>query len=106
MDNFNEPQEQNKITESSGQLKPYLLKSMLWNIRIDAVIIIAAVIISNVTDWLEKDTINLIIMLMALFILSQSLQPEFQKRPRLRTGIIIVLAVLLAVGVVIFFLAN
>ena len=106
MDTSNGASEQSQNLEPGQQIKPHLLKSILWNIRIDAVIIVAIVVISNVTNWLEQDTVNLIVMLMALFILSQSFQPAFQKHPRLRMGIIIGLTVLLILGVVVFFLSN
>lgn len=99
-------QEQNQAQDQNQPIKPVTIRSILWNIRIDAVIIVAMVVVSTVTNWLEQDTVNLIIMLMALFILSQSFQLEFQKRPKLRMGIIIALAILLILGVAVFFLAN
>lgn len=61
-------------------------KSMIWIIWIYAVIIIAAILIADFTTWLSADTLKFIIMLMALFTLTASLQPYLATHRKAQWG--------------------
>jgi hypothetical protein len=81
-------------------------KSIIWVIRIYAVIIIAAILIADFTAWLSTETLTFIIMLMALFTLSATLQPYLATHRRAMMGILVGLVVLLLLlGIIVFFLA-
>ncbi|GEM_PF-1120895 len=81
-------------------------KSIIWIIRIYAVIIIAAIIIADFTTWLSADTLTFIIMLMALFTLTATLQPYLATHRKAMMGILVGLVVLLLLGIIVFFLAT
>ena len=81
-------------------------KNILWVIRIYALIIIAVLVISDVTAWLSEDTVTLIIMLMALFTITQSFQPYLAAHEKTRMWMIVGLIVLLVLGIIVFFLVQ
>ncbi|MGC9445302.1 MAG: hypothetical protein ACP5E9_10325 [Candidatus Methanospirareceae archaeon] len=80
-------------------------KNMLWIIRIYAVIIIAAILVSDFTIWLSADTLKFIVMLMALFTLTATFQPYLATHQKAMMGILVGLVVLLLLGIIVFFLA-
>jgi hypothetical protein len=81
-------------------------KSMIWIIRVYAVIIIAAILISDFTTWLSADTLTFVIMLMALFTLTATLQPYLATHRKAMMWILVGLVVLLLLGILVFFLAT
>lgn len=81
-------------------------KSLLWIIRIYAVIIIAAILVSDFTTWLATDTLKFIIMLMALFTLTATFQPYLATHRKATMWILVGLVVLLLLGIIVFFLAT
>jgi len=76
------------------------------NMRTYSAIIIVIVLISNFTTWMSKETTNLIVMIMAILLISQSFTPYFQKSPKIRKLVMIGLALLLLLGVIVFFLIK
>ena len=81
-------------------------KSILWAIRFYALIIIAVLLISDLTSWLAADTVTLIIMLMALFTITSSFQPYLAAHKKARMWLMVGLVVLLLLGILVFFLAT
>ena len=81
-------------------------KSVIWVIRIYAVIIIVAVLIADFTPWLSADTLTFIIMLMALFTLTATFQPYLATHRKATMVILVGLVVLLLLGIIVFFLAT
>ena len=81
-------------------------KSILWAIRIYALIIIAVLVVSDLTSWLAADTVNLIIMLMALFTITSSLQPYLKAHKNARKWIMAGLVGLLLLGLLGLFLTT
>ena len=79
-------------------------KSVLWVMRIYAVIIIAVLVISTVTSWLAADTATFIVMLMALLLLSQSFQPYLARHPQIMKWLLAGLVILMLLGIVVIFL--
>ncbi len=81
-------------------------KNILWVVRFYALIIIAVLLVSTFTSWLPEDTVELIIMLMAVFIITQSFQPYLAKHAKVRMWLIAGLVVLLVLGIIVFFLVQ
>jgi hypothetical protein len=79
-------------------------KSFLWAIRIYALIIIAVLVISDLTSWLAADTVKLIIMLMALFTITSSFQLYLAEHKNARKWIMAGIVVLLVLGMLVFLL--
>lgn len=76
--------------------------SILWAIRIYALIIIAVLVISDLTSWLAEDTVTLIIMLMAIFTITSSFQLYLVEHKKARKWIMIGVVVLLLLGMLLF----
>lgn len=81
-------------------------KSILWAIRIYALIIIGAVLISVFTTWLAEDTARFLIMLMAILMISVSFQPYLAEHEKARKWLMIGLIVLMLLGILVFFLVT
>ena len=81
-------------------------KSVIWAIRIYAVIIVVAILIADFTPWLSSDTLTFIIMLMALFTLTATLQPYLATHRKAIMGILVGLVMLLLLGIIVFFLPT
>jgi hypothetical protein len=80
--------------------------TILWAIRIYALIIIAVLLISDFTSWIPADTVKSLIMLMAIFTITQSFQPYLTKHERARKWIMAGLIVLLLLGIIVFFIVQ
>ena len=80
--------------------------SILWAIRIYALIIIAVLVISDLTSWLAEDTVTLIVILMAIFTITSSFQLYLNEHKNARKWIMVVLVVLLMLGLPGLFLTT
>jgi hypothetical protein len=81
-------------------------KSILWAIRIYALIIIAVLVVSDLTSWLAENTVKLIIMLMAIFTITSSFQLYLAEHKNARKWIMAGLVVLLLLGLLVFLLTT
>jgi len=77
---------------------------MVWVMRIYAAIIIAVLVLVDLTSWLADDTGHLIIMIMALLLLAMSFQPYLADHKKARKWLMGVLAALVVLGIVVFYL--
>jgi len=74
--------------------------------RMSAIIIIAITLISGTTNWLERDTVSTLTLIMALFILVISYKEYLESHPKTKYWIMMGLAVFLALGVLMFVLQS
>jgi uncharacterized membrane protein YozB (DUF420 family) len=80
------------------------VKNLLWTMRIYLLIIIAVLVISEITTWIPADTVKFLVMLMALLTITQSFQPYLERHRNVMRWLIAGLVVALFLGVVVFFL--
>jgi hypothetical protein len=80
------------------------LRDMVWVMRIYSVIIIAVLLLLDVTSWLADETGNLIIMIMALLTLAMSFQPYLADNKKARKWLLAGLVILMLLGIVVIFL--
>jgi hypothetical protein len=81
-------------------------KSILWAIRIYALIIIGVLVVSDLTSWLAEDTVKLIVMLMAIFTITSSFQLYLKEHKNARKWIMVGLVVLLMLGLLVLLLTT
>jgi hypothetical protein len=82
------------------------LRDMVWVMRIYSVIIIAVLLLLDVTSWLADETGNLIIMIMALLMLAMSFQPYLADNKKARKWLMGVLVSLFVLGIIVFYLSG
>ena len=80
------------------------LRDMVWVMRIYSAIIIAVLLLLDLTSWLADETGKLIIMIMALLLLAMSFQPYLADNKKARKWLMGVVAALVVLGIVVFYL--
>jgi len=78
---------------------------MVWVMRIYAAIIIAVLLLLEVTSGLAEDTGHLIIMIMALLTLAMSFQPYLADHKKARKWLTGVLVALFVLGIVALYIS-
>ena len=78
---------------------------MVWVMRIYSAIIIAVLLLLEVTSWLADDTGHLIIMIMALLLLAMSFQPYLADNKKARKWLMGILAALVVLGIVALYIS-
>jgi len=81
------------------------LRDMVWVMRIYSAIIIAVLLLLEVTSWLADDTGHLIIMIMALLLLAMSFQPYLADNKKARKWLMGILAALVVLGIVALYIS-
>jgi hypothetical protein len=78
---------------------------MVWVMRIYSAIIIAVLLLLDLTSWLADETGKLIIMIMALLTLAMSFQPYLADHKKARTRLMGIAAVLFVLGIVVLYIS-
>jgi hypothetical protein len=81
-------------------------KSILWAIRIYALIIIGVLVVSDLTSWLAADTVTLIIMLMAMLTITSSFQLYLKEHKNARKWIMAGIVILFMLGLLVLLLTT
>jgi hypothetical protein len=82
------------------------LRDMVWVMRIYSAIIIAILLLTDLTSWLADDTGKWIIMIMALLTLAMSFQPYLADHKKARTRLMGIVAALVVLGLIVFYLSG
>ena len=98
---MNEPYEKPSL---SSEPKAEGNKEIMWSIRIFTLVIIAAVLISELMDIWASRTPQVVIMTMSLLILAWSFRPLLKNNKRMGKWVTAGLVVVLLVGILLFFL--
>jgi putative copper export protein len=80
-------------------------KSMVRSIRVFAFIMIVILLLAG-TRWVPEDTADLIIMLIAAYILFCSFEPAMRRNKKLYKWVIGLLALLAVLGMIVFILIK
>ncbi len=75
-----------------------------WIVRIYSLLIIAVLVASDTTNWLEADEAKTLVIILALVLFAQSFTRYFQKHPHLVKWVIAGLVIFLVVGIIVSFL--
>lgn len=78
---------------------------MVWVMRIYAAIIIAVLLLLDLTSWLADETGKWIIMIMALLLLAMSFQPYLAENKKARKWLMGVLAAFVVLGIVALYIS-
>ena len=78
---------------------------MVWVMRIYSAIIIAVLLLLEITSWIADETGKLIIMIMALLLLAMSFQPYLADHKKARTRLMGILVALFVLGIVVLYLS-
>lgn len=82
------------------------VRDMVWVMRIYAAIIIAVLLLVELTSWLADETGKLIIMIMALLLLAMSFQPYLADNKKARKWLTGALVALFVLGIVALYVSS